>query len=145
LNYLDLTKSYDALKHKVLLSKLNSYVIRDVATLWFESYLSYWKQCMEINSVKQGIYVSTTRKIEYGVPHDSIFGPIPFSLYINDLPLNIMGSKTVLPTDDTNILVSEANMNSLQYKLKNVMNELQTWFTLNSPVVNDEKTLAMSF
>jgi len=100
---------------------------------------------MEINSVKQGIYVLTTRKIEHGVPQDSILGPIPFSLYINDLPLNIMGSKTVLSADDTNILVSEANMNNLQYKLKNVMNELQTWFTLNSPVVNVEKTLAMSF
>jgi hypothetical protein len=100
---------------------------------------------MEINSVKQGIYVLTTRKIEHGVPQDSILGPVPFSLYINDLPLNIMGSKTVLSADDTNILVSEANMNNLQYKLKNVMNELKTWFTLNSPVINVEKTLAMSF
>ena len=120
--FLDLTKAYDVLNHKVLLSKLNSYGIRDVATLWFESYLSYWKQCMKINSVKQGIYVSTTRKIEHGVPQDSILGPVPCSLYINDLPLNIMESKTVLSADDTNILVSEANTNNLQYKLKNVMN-----------------------
>jgi len=100
---------------------------------------------MEINSVKQGIYVLTTREIESGVPQGSILGPILFSLYINDLPLNIMGLKIVLFADDTNILVSEANMNNLQYKLKNVMNELQTWFTLNSLVVNAEKMLAMSF
>ena len=33
--FLDLTKAYDVLNHKVLLSKLNSYGIRDVATLWF--------------------------------------------------------------------------------------------------------------
>ena len=45
----------------------------------------------------------------------------------------------------TNILVSEANMNSLQYKLNNVMNDLQAWFTLNSLVVNVKKMLAMSF
>jgi len=127
------------------LSKLNSYGIRSVANLWFESYLSHWKQCMEINSVKQGIYVLTTREIESGVPQGSILGPILFSLYINDLPLNIMGLKIVLFADDTNILVSEANMNNLQYKLKNVMNELQTWFTLNSLVVNAEKMVAMSF
>jgi hypothetical protein len=56
-----------------------------------------------------------------------------------------MGSKIVLFADDMNILVSEANMGNLQYKLNNVMNELQTWFTLNSLVVNVEKTLAMSF
>ena len=46
-----------------------------------------------------------------------------------------MGSKIVLFANDTNILASEENMNNLQYKLNNFMNELQTWFTLNSLVV----------
>ena len=56
-----------------------------------------------------------------------------------------MGSKIVLFADDTNILVSGENINNLQYKLNNIMNEMQTWFTQNSLVVNVEKTLAMSF
>jgi len=56
-----------------------------------------------------------------------------------------MGSKIVLFADNTNILVSKANMNNLQYKLNNVMNDLQAWFTLNSLVVNAEKSLAMYF
>ena len=56
-----------------------------------------------------------------------------------------MGSKIVLFADDTNILVSDENINNLQYKLQNVMTELQTWFTLNNLVVNVESTLAMSF
>jgi hypothetical protein len=139
--FLELTKAY----HKVFLSKLNSYGIRGVAKIWFESYRSHRKQCVEINSVKQGICVLTTRQIEHGVTQGSILGPILFSLYINDLPLNIMGSKIVLFADDMNIFVSEANMSNIQYKLNNIMNELQTWFTLNSLVVNVEKTLAMSF
>ena len=143
--FLDLTKAYDVLNHKVLLSKLNYYGIRGVANLWFESYLLHRKQCVEVNSVKQGIYVSTTREIEHSVPQGMILGPILFSLYINDLPLNIMGSKIVLFADDTNILVSDENIKTIQYNLKNVMTELQTWFTLNSLVVNVEKTLAMSF
>jgi len=50
-----------------------------------------------------------------------------------------------LQIDDTNILVSDGNMNNLQYNLNNVMTELQKWCTLNSLLVNDEKTLAMSF
>jgi hypothetical protein len=45
--FLYLTKAYDVLNHKVLLSKLNSYGIRGVTNLWFESYLSHWKQCVE--------------------------------------------------------------------------------------------------
>jgi len=66
------------------------------------------------------------RKIEHGVPEGSILGHILFSLYMNDLPLSIIGSKIVLFADDTNILVSEENINNLQYKLNNVMNGLQT-------------------
>jgi len=62
--------------------------------------------------MKQGIYVSTTREIERGVPQSSILAPILFSLYINDLPLNIMGSKIVLFADYTNILVSDENINN---------------------------------
>jgi hypothetical protein len=105
---LHLTKVYDVLNHKVLLSKLISYGIRGVANLWFEFYLqvSHWKQCVEINSIKKGIYVSTTTEIEHGVPQGSILGPILFSLHINDLPLNIMGSKIVLFAHNTNIRIS---------------------------------------
>ena len=113
--FLDLTKAYDVLNHKVLLSKLNSYGIRGVANSWFESYLSHRKQCVEINTMKKGIYISTTKEIEHGVPQGSILGPILFSLYINDLPLNVTGTKIVLFADDTNLLVSGENINDLQY------------------------------
>jgi predicted aconitase len=54
--FLDLTKAYDVFNHKVLLSKLNSYGIRVVAKICFESYLSRLKQCVETNSMKQGIH-----------------------------------------------------------------------------------------
>jgi hypothetical protein len=99
---------------------------------------------VEINSIKQGTYVWTTWEIAHGVPHSSILGPILFLLYINDLPLNIMRSKTVLFADDTNILVSGENLNTLQYKLNNVMKELHTRFTWYL-VVNAENMLAISF
>ena len=62
-NFLDLTKAYDVLSHKVLLSKQHSYGIRGVANLWFESYLSHRKQCVEINTTDKGIRISTTKEI----------------------------------------------------------------------------------
>ena len=136
--FLDLTKAYDMLGHKVLLSKVHSYGIRGVANLWFESYLSHRKQCVEINTTDKGIHISTTKEIEHGVPQGLILGPILFSLYINDLPLNITGIKRMLFADDTNILVTDENINNLQYKLNNIMTDLQTWFTPNNLIVNTE-------
>ena len=74
--FLDLTKAYDVLNHRALLSKLNSYGIRGVVNRWFESYLSRRKQCVEIKSKKQGTFVSTTREITHGVLQGSTLGPL---------------------------------------------------------------------
>jgi hypothetical protein len=123
----------------VLLSKLDSYGIRGVANLCFQSYLSLRQKCVEINGRKLGTYVSTTRGITHGVPQGSILGPILFPLYINDLPLNVLESNIVLFADDTNILVYGENLNTVQTRLKSVMKDIQTWFTLNSLIVNAEK------
>jgi hypothetical protein len=82
---------------------LNSYGIRGVANLWFESNLPHRKY-VEINSMKQGAYVSTAKEITYGVPQGSILGPMLFLLHVNYLPLNITESKIVLFADDTNCI-----------------------------------------
>jgi len=38
--FIDLTKAYDTLNHKVWLEKLSSYGIRGIMNLWFNSYLT---------------------------------------------------------------------------------------------------------
>jgi hypothetical protein len=38
--FIDLTKAYDTLNHKVLLEKLSSYGIGGITNLWFKSYLT---------------------------------------------------------------------------------------------------------
>jgi len=68
--FLDLTKPYDVLSHKVLLAKLNSYGIRGMANLWFKSYLLHCKQCVEINTIDKGIHMSTIKEIEHGSHRD---------------------------------------------------------------------------
>ena len=47
--FFDLSKAYDVLDHKILLSKLNTYGIRGLVNQWFKSYLCNRKQHVEIN------------------------------------------------------------------------------------------------
>jgi hypothetical protein len=102
-------KAYDVLNHETLLAKLNSYGVRSIANVWFESYISHRRQYVEINHkvithLKQGKDVSALREMGHGVLQGSILGPVLLLLYMNDLPLNITGSKLVLFADDINIL-----------------------------------------
>jgi len=58
------------------------------------------------------------------VAKGSILGPVLFLLYINAIPLSILGIKLVLFADDTNILIVNKNEDALQQKNLHVMKEL---------------------
>lgn len=78
---LDLSAAFDALDHKVLLTRLSTEVgIRGKALEWFSSYLSSRKQCVTINGAS-----SNPSDLTIGVPQGSVLGPLLFLVYV--LPL----------------------------------------------------------
>ena len=83
--FIDLKKAFGTVNHNILLKKLEHYIIRENALMWFRSYLTDRKQYVTMNGSN-----SETRSITCGVPQGSVLGPILFLLYINDLP-NILG------------------------------------------------------
>jgi hypothetical protein len=143
--FMDLSKAYDVLDHKLLLEKLNNYGIRGIAYSWIESYLANRKQYVELNSKKQGKIMSSTRDICMGVPQGSILGPILFSLFINDLPRNIPDVKMVLYADDTNMLITGKNVIASATNLNRITETALAWFHNNKLIVNMEKTTAIHF
>ena len=68
-----------------------------------------------------------------------------FLLYINDLPINIQRGRITLFADDTNIQIEATNANILNETIKEVMQQLSSWFCLNKLVINPDKTIVISF
>ena len=78
--FVDLKKAFDTVNHKILLEKLEQLGIRGIPNKLLESYLTNRYQYVQINDSK-----SNLRSINCGVSQGSVFVPLFFILYINDL------------------------------------------------------------
>ena len=76
--YIDLSKAFDTLIHKILISKLKHYGVRGEAIDLIRSYLYQRQQLVEFNGC-----LSDMRYIEKGVPQGSVLGyGTPFIFYL---------------------------------------------------------------
>ena len=121
-----MSKAFDTVDHSILLKKLYMYGIRGVALDFLTSYLSNRSQCVEID----GLY-SSSLTVTCGVPQGSTLGPILFLLYINDLCLTSKILKLLLFADDTTIIFSSNDINTLIATVNSELSHMLNWFNLN--------------
>lgn len=98
--FIDFAKAFDTVSHELLLYKLSKLNIDSALLRWIQCFLSNRHQYITANN-----HDSPISPITYGLPQESVLGPLLFLIYINDLSSSIT-SKIRLFTNDCFILRS---------------------------------------
>lgn len=134
--FLDLSKAFDMVCHKILLVKLEKYGVRGLSLDWFNCYLSRRRHFVEQDGHSSKMLFSTL-----GVPQGSILGPLLFVIYINDFRF----SNSILFADDVSILVSDRDTNSIAKRANEQMTEICNWIAENKLILNNKKSIFVNF
>ena len=138
--FLDLCKAFDTVNHNILLTKLEYYGIRGVAHAWFTSYLSDRKQFVSLHGTN-----SEYQTLTCGVPQGSVLGPLLFLLYVNDICNCSSILEFHLFADDTNVFLSDTNIQKLELNLNIELGKVSHWLNANKLSLNIEKTSFVIF
>ena len=138
--FIDLSKAFDTLDHKILLSKLSNYGVRGNALELLTSYLCGREQYVNVLNEE-----SSKLPVQFGVPQGSVLGPLLFIIYINDIYRLTENGEFVLFADDTNIFIS-GNSKHLVYKMANqILSDVSSYMRSNLLHINAKKCCYMYF
>lgn len=139
--FLDLAKAFDTVSHRILLQKLHQYGVRGKSLELLENYLSDRYQ-----KVKIGQDLSTTTKVEIGVPQGTVLGPILFVVYINSIfKIKNLSGHIICYADDTAIFFSGKDWNEVRHLAETDMQKIHEWLTYNMLTLNITKTKYLTF
>jgi len=138
--FCDLSRAFDSVNHKTLISKVGCYGIQGKEARILQSFL---------RDRSQQVYWygknSSGRDIMQGVPQGSVLGPILFVLYVNDLPRCTISKSICLYVDDTSFINTSMDVNKLFRTTQRVLEEAKEWFNANQLTMNRDKTQILTF
>ena len=95
---MDLFKSYDCLRHDLIIAKLEAYGIDTNRRRYFFDYLS----CRKLR-IKMGSTYSNSSEVFRGIPQGSSLGPLLFNTFIKDIFFFIEKSEISNIADDNTL------------------------------------------
>ncbi len=144
--FIDLSKAFDTIDHKILVDKLRYYGFTDKAADLIENYLSNHQQYVQMDDV-----ISNLCQVTTGIPQGSILGPLLFIIYMNDIAQASDLFEFILYADDTSlttsieIVLKKNTVTSLQDSINHELHKLSIWLKLNKLSLNIQKTKFMVF
>ena len=132
--FIDAMKAFDTVNHEILLKFLFEMGLRGNVGRWLQNYLTNRKQCTQANGS-----VSKLNNLTYGVPQESMCGPLLFLLYINDLSNIQDNSRVSLYADDTVIYLSHDEDDVALRLIQDDLNKLQKWCCMRKLTTNCKK------
>ena len=123
--YTDLRKAFDSVPHDLLLVKLKRIGINGSLYRWIEEFLRDREQKVVIKGK-----MSSSVRVESGVPQGGVLSGLFFAIYINDLPLVFDSCKVSLYADDAKIyapITSQASIQAVQKDINNMVEWCKKW------------------
>ena len=138
---IDLSKAFDCLPHKLLVSKFKAYGVSLSACNVITSYLRDRKQRVRIGSSK-----TDWLTMKKGSPQGSIFGPFTYNVFTNDVFMLMDDDVDVYNYADDNTLVcSGYNYEDVKSKVLDYVRKMILWFEENNMKVNPDKFQCIVF
>ncbi len=97
--YLDFSKAFDSVNHRLHLDKLKGYGIVPLLISWVECFLSRRTVQVNVNGT-----LSEMAEAISDVLQGSVIGPMLFVIYVNDLP-DHLSADSLLYADDVKLIV----------------------------------------